>query len=540
MLVIQTFFGHDIGFHVERIKCLAFELSSGNVPVRLYHSAFCNYGYAWPLFYGDLFLVIPAVLTLWGIPPLVAYKLFVICCICACVLVSYYCGKKMFESRWAALCFVFTYAISSYYVVDMVQRAALGEVQSFIFIPLAFLGLHSILLKDGKYWYYLPIGLFCILMCHTLSMVMTVFLLLIYTLFFVTKLSWKKFSYIVGCAVVFLLLSASFTAPLLEQMSDAKFTSTAGGCISYYTMDFWAMSVRELFSLFNMPPYSQREWTPQGVGYLPLFLLLFRIVCLRKVKFCDGDKYFLAANVCLFVISTLFPWGNEKVVKYVSVIQFPWRFFTFSILFFACAAADYALRSTRNKIKIYTCVVCALGLLAFGRIYITTCYEYIGYNRSDYTVSYPPTIPDDLYLPAGTNYMDLMSRGEIVTTDGDDMSFSRMKNGGVSIQIDTTRRMGSYMDVPLIMYKGYTAVFNDEAGNGILLPIGYGENNVLRVHLGDVTTNGTIIVEYTGTIIQRVSFWISVMSFAVLIGVLLWRKKRKHSAVAVGDAATLP
>ncbi len=542
MLVIQLFYGHDFGFHWGRIDCLAAEIEAGNIPARLYHQGFNGYGYASPLFYGDLFLFIPALLILMGVPSLVAYKLFVILCICACVLVSYYCGKKMFGTRASALCFTFTYAISSYYAVDIAHRMALGEIQAFIFIPLAFLGLHSILLKDGKYWYYLPIGLFCVLMSHTLSAAMTTFFLLAYALLHASKLSIKKINVIVLCVVVFLLLSASFFLPMLEQMFSAKFIATRSvEAIEVGTLKSNSLSIRELFSLFNIVPFQSTErFIPQGIGYLPLFLLLFRILCLRNVKFCNGDKYFLVANVCLFMGSNLFPWGNETVIDCLGSIQFPWRILNFSMLFFAFAVVDYSGHINHYKQSRFAFFVCVLSVIAFGSAYIPRVCGYAYYRITDYNIKYYKRLHDRLYLPAGTNDLDMQYRGEVIITDGDDVLFSRTENGGVLVQIDTTRCVGSYIDVPLIMYKGYTAVFEDAAGDRQILPIGYGENNVLRVQLDDITTNGTITIEYTGTTIQRVSFWISVISFAVLIAVLLWNnKKRKHPVVLADGASTL-
>ena len=86
------------------------------------------------------------------------------------------------------------------------------------------------------------------------------------------------------------------------------------------------------------------------------------------------------------------------------------------------------------------------------------------------------------------------------------------------IPIEYSEDMGTYMDLPLINYKGYTAVFTDKDGNEISLNTEYGENNVLRVFLRDIKTDGTVYVTYSGTAIQHISFWLNVCAVILLAG----------------------
>ena len=65
---VQTFLGHDVYFHMTRMEALAQEIDAGNIPARLYYFVYDGYGYASPMFYGDLFLIIPALLILMGVP----------------------------------------------------------------------------------------------------------------------------------------------------------------------------------------------------------------------------------------------------------------------------------------------------------------------------------------------------------------------------------------------------------------------------------------------------------------------------------------
>lgn len=536
---VQTFLGHDVYFHMTRMEALAQEIDAGNIPARLYYFVYDGYGYASPMFYGDLFLIIPAILILMGVPMPLAYKAFMIICVCACVLMAYYCGKKMFGKKSAAVCFAFTYAVSSYFAVDVFTRAAVGEMQAFIFVPLAFLGLHSIINEKGKYWYFLPIGLSAVLMSHLITSVMTAFFLLVYALLHCVKLvkNPKKILGIVLCAVVFAALSASFLLPLLEQLADTKFLSTDGSSATVFgTLEQRSMTLRQLFSLFNFS-VTNDPWIPNGIGYLPLILVVFRLFVLRKVKFCKGDVFFLTANFCLFMICGLFPWENEQLQKLVGTIQFPWRIMLFATLFLALAAAEYSTHLEKEDVRVFASIVCIAGICAFGSVYIPRYNVYASYEKSGYEVVYYKdknigyNIGTGEYLPTGTNRNQLYLRGQIIRSDGANTVFTQEKNGDMYIPIKYGEKTGTYLDLPLIKYKGYTATFTGESGKTTELTPYYGDNNVLRLYLNDITEDGTVHVTYSGTATQHISFIISAISVILLAGYIVYstvqaRKKR--------------
>lgn len=541
---VQTFLGHDVYFHMTRMEALAQEIEAGNIPARLYYFVYEGYGYASPMFYGDLFLVIPALLILCGVSMPLAYKTFMIICVCACVLVAYYCGKKIFGTKASGACFAFTYAVSSYFAVDVFTRAAVGEMQAFVFVPLAFLGLHSILNDEGKQWYFLPIGLAAVLMSHLITSVMTAFFLLVYALLHSARIFKKpvKIAAIAGCAVVFVLISASFLLPMVEQLADTKFLSTDGSSATIFgTMEQRSMTVRQLFSLFNLNE-SHDYWIPNGIGYLPLILIVFRLFVLRKVKFCMGDAFLITSNVCLFMISGMFPWEKEFFQSLLGTMQFPWRIMLFATLFLALAAADYSRRIEKQDIPVYVSLVCVVGICAFGSVFLPRYKTYADYEKNDQQVVYYKgnnigyNIGTGEYLPSGTNRTRLYNRGNIIISDGNNTSFTQEKNGDIYVPITYGEKTGTYIDLPLIKYKGYTATFTDADGNETPLDIFYGDNNVLRLYLKDIKTDGVIRVTYSGTAIQHVSFIVNVISVILLVGFVIYsrvKEARKRSQMNI-------
>ena len=57
------FYGHDLDFHIGRIAALSNSIQNGQFPQRIEQSMLNGYGYATPLFYGELFLYFPAILN---------------------------------------------------------------------------------------------------------------------------------------------------------------------------------------------------------------------------------------------------------------------------------------------------------------------------------------------------------------------------------------------------------------------------------------------------------------------------------------------
>ena len=78
LLGIDAYRGHDTGFHIQRIISIKNAILEGRIPVRIYTEAINGYGYGAPLFYPDIFLYIPALLCVIGIPVTVSYNIFLI------------------------------------------------------------------------------------------------------------------------------------------------------------------------------------------------------------------------------------------------------------------------------------------------------------------------------------------------------------------------------------------------------------------------------------------------------------------------------
>jgi hypothetical protein len=121
-------FTYDSVFHLTRIEGLANTLlSGGQFPVRIQSFWLADHGYPVSLFYGDLFLYIPAFFRIIGFPIITAYKMFALIVILAAAAITFYSLNRCTKNTYAALMGSVLYLMSPYWLYNIYNRMAVGE-----------------------------------------------------------------------------------------------------------------------------------------------------------------------------------------------------------------------------------------------------------------------------------------------------------------------------------------------------------------------------------------------------------------------------
>ncbi|MBO5869223.1 MAG: hypothetical protein J6Q89_00585 [Clostridia bacterium] len=573
--LMETTKGHDTGFHLQRIAALAEEMKMGNYFPRIYTTMLDGLGYGSPMFYGDLFVAIPAALVaFWAVELTDALAYFIAMIFAATVLSMYFCTYSITKCKRAAFCGGVMFGLSSYLVTDLIYRCALGEAQAFVFIPVAFTGLYHILYGNIKKWYLLPVGLAATLYCHTLSALITVVVLFIFLLLSIKKVkeNLTVLTYIGISAAVFFALSANLLFPMLEQMASTTFLATDG----YAATRFGTLSERAFPWWSVLYDYSTdleltENFQPNGIGMAGVILAFIYIANRKKFRNSMVDKLLIMAGITVLMPSSLFPWGLVQDVA--GILQFPWRLFVFPTFFVALAAAKYfsaetefveeqyketantdAVEATESAepqkitsnglpkhLATLMYVVLALSISSYTSCFSENFNKYMGYQREndELQYKYKNYIGSGEYLPSWdgadkeadgyiTTYKSaLLKSSDTVFSDGDPETNFTREDGKLIVEFKNMQKENAYLDVPLIMYKGYSATFED----GTKVKCGYGDLNYVRVNVGPLR-EGTITFEYTGTAIQKVSGIISiiaVIALAVYIRISVVASKKKDS-----------
>ncbi len=554
LAMMATTKGHDSPFHLQRIEALANEMKMGNFFPRIYTSLLDGNGYASPMFYGDLFLTIPAALFAWcGISITDSFAFFIALVFLFTVVSMYACTYSITKSEKAAFCGSIMFGLSSYLCTDLIHRCALGESQAFIFLPIVFLGFYHIMFGEMRKWYLLPIGLAAMLRCHTLSAVMTVVALLLMFIVSANKImeNPKRILYLVVSVGAFAVLGADFIFPTLEQMASTTFLATDGyaakkwGSLFSRALPYWYSP----FYDFNVStPESESAWIPNGIGFAGIVFLVIYIAYSRKIKDKLVGRLLAVSGIILFLTTKLFPW--QEIQDFVGVIQFPWRFLIFPTFFVALAAAVYfgKIESKRFSTSLMTVVIC-FSLFSYFSSFGPYFERYAKYqqNGTNLEYNYDDNIGAAEYLPTtdefernsqyNTKYRSaLIKNAEKIYSDGKLHASMIREDGKLIVHFSKNQKDGAYLDVPLVMYKGYSATLDD----GTKLECGYGFYNRVRVIL-DGREEGTVTFEYTGTTIQHVSRAINIVGVILMALYIFFshRNNKKKTLFAVDLDGTL-
>ena len=137
----QVPFGHDLGYHLNRINEISNGINIRKIPVLIHSNLIENLGYGNGFFYPQLFLYIPALLVSFtGILVIPAYKIFLVLVAIATFAFMYIAAKNIFKNKYVGWISALLYLFSLYRLTDIYVRAAVGEVISFVFFPLIIYG----------------------------------------------------------------------------------------------------------------------------------------------------------------------------------------------------------------------------------------------------------------------------------------------------------------------------------------------------------------------------------------------------------------
>lgn len=521
-------YGQDINFHLYRIEGLKDGLLSGQFPVRLDPSHNKGYGYITASIYPGLFLYFPALLRLCGVSLITSYELFLFMVNLATAFIMYGCTKRMTKSRFAGLFAAVVYTLSTWRMENMIYRAAIGETLAMTFFPVVILGLYEILKGDRSRWWILTLGCSAVFHSHVISCIFSALLICVMLVVFIKDLMRERrwFAFVKSAAVTF-LANLWYLIPFATCYFGVDMVIHHKPANTEYFSN--AVFPAQMFNLFNNQ-FGVSRLLPDGMsGDMSLTLGAGVTFCLVAAAFyfifadrTELKNYgfykalFVFAAFTLFMSSTLFPSELLQKLKvfnwFAGVVSFPWRLLSLaSPVICMVSAAVVAVRvksETFKKVVIgMACLVCSLVVSVFGTEY-TTGYE-CALKKGQAASEVYATGWDNEYMIWGTD-MNLLIPEKYTASDGSVKILSYDKQGtNISLDIEGAAD-GTYIEVPLLNYPGYSAK-NDK---GEKLEITCGDNNVLRIHLTEDTDR--VSVRYTGMFSFKAGCVISVLTVLYL------------------------
>ena len=334
----------DISFHLARIEGIYKGLMEGRFPVRMDSFMLKGQGYADPIFYPSLFLYIPALFRIIGLPVLRAYKLFVgIWNLFTCI-VAFYSFKKIAKSDKAAIIGMILYVLSPYRVLCLYGRGALGEALALTFFPLVAAGLWQLLGNEKKYKegvILLTLGLTGVLQSHILSCEM-IGIFMILALLFCAKRTFRPRTLLslVISAVLVVALNLWFLIPFLQSYGMDLYVFNKFDVYLYENaLSLYNLfgSQTDLYGQSSILTTDLRDEMGMSLGLAIMFGMMITAFGIRLVaskRKTDIGKLVPVAAIlgalASWMTTYFFPWEQVETVpvigKLLGMVQFPWRY----------------------------------------------------------------------------------------------------------------------------------------------------------------------------------------------------------------------
>ena len=526
--LVEFLYGHDNLFHYSHIKALVEYFNFGNfIPSKIEPMTANNFGYGIRLFYPTLPHVITGyfafVLDIFKIDIVNALKIVPFFILGLSGITMFYTAKSLFKNEPLAFLSSIIYITFPYHFTEIYVRSALSEQFVFIFIPLIILGLSKLLEGDIKKFYQLFIPSFT-LMCLSHIVVSLYFSILLIPFFIINykKIFVKsKIIPLVKSGVLILVFILPFVIPMIEH----KF----GGSYVVFSENAMAKSSSVMYKAlrvgdFLIPRGSIRD-EEISFYFNPVVLLMFLIFILKYKEISKKVNNRMLTSILSFGIlgiaisSFLFPW--DKLSGFFLMIQFPWRLLIFVILSTSLLAPlTLLLVNKKYWNKIITC------LCIFSIVFVLLLTSYRGITKSfnepevwknEELVESEEMGAQDEYLPNKTleniEYFNKRGEGIIIKDDNTGVKIEIIENKTPYMKINISNNTKTVIELPRLYYLGYELKL---IGENKTEYINYYENENGFIE-AELEGNGSLIINYKGTVLYRIFEYIRIVVVVTLI-----------------------
>ena len=500
--------GDDYGFHFARIQGICDGLKSGIFPVKISGTAANSYGYGSGLFYCNLFLYFPAILKLLAIPGEYVIKIFMFLATISMFATTFLSYKHITKNKMASAIVATLVVTSFYFMVNLYSRIAIGEYLGMIFLPLVIAGMWDFIYNDFKKPIFIVLGMTGIIFSHILTVVIALVFCIFFTIINLKKVIFNKSNILkmLLCIFVVAMLTMAFWAPMLEQLMSQKFQFQASTLRHTYDV---SINLKDVFN-------NKKENGIFSFGYMQSIIfiinIIFGILYWKKLERFDKQLYVMNILSIFLVVCGTF-W---KVVKIFDIIQFPFRLYGIATILNSMMFAKMILVNfdKNDLVKVAVIILIATSFIFLKEIDLLKQYAELPENYNE--------LPCSLgggkeYLPQNTLIKDGMEI-DYSKLNASNMAISDSKNeingtkGNLYFEFENNENDKTYQ-IPLFYYKGYKAKLISKDGEKNL-NVKLGKDGLVEIE--NINEKGKIIVCYEDTLIQKISYIVTILTIIIL------------------------
>lgn len=303
-------------------------------------SNFCNnFGYSWNIFYSPLTAYIPLIFRIFSFSFETCLKLFMFVVTVATGIAMYKFVIKITKNKNIAILASVLYIIAPYRITDMYVRMALAELTSFMFIPMVFSGMYSII-NENKKSSLLIIGASGLILTHTVVCMYTAILCFVYLIVFIRKLNKKSILNLLVSLLMIVLITSFYWVGLAQHYFSTSYEVFVPGRMERVdVLNFYKTSLSQLVYT------DQEQKMIYEIGIVTFIGLLLTPIAIMKFEKQGKEKDFtkiyglfgILGIVLTIMTLKIFPF--EKLPGTFTMIQFTFRLFEFTSFFFAIISA---------------------------------------------------------------------------------------------------------------------------------------------------------------------------------------------------------
>lgn len=503
-------YGDDIVFHINRLLSLDTVWKSPiNYTTNGGTGQLINTFYPWLTYYPTfiIYKLTQSVFVAW-----MSFQFLVRFVTC---LLSFYGLRLLNYSDKQVMIFSTFYLFSGYFLHNSYYRAAVGETLAMIFLPLVFVGVCLITFGDYKKWWILTLGMLGLVYSHVLSVLLAsvgIFFAVV-TSFWIWDNKKERVLGFLKATLVTLSMSLAFFVPMIEQFKYVTLRTTFKPLLSKTALslaDNWELILK-----------SDLRTPSVNLLYL-LGLVLSLIFTKRFVKVGEARIYLFISLILAFLTLKSFPWQFLQASP-VSNLQFPWRLWSFALLFFSLALANIL-----ENISIKASTILVLLGLCLNMFQIVTVQDKMTKAKN--------------ILPSHTKVTrEMLAKGTYKNINGDytnkEVPFGFVFDKHLFLDNQEIKPFISRSPNELVL-----TVTNESKESKVLsLPVFYYKGQEARIDGKRVTTylvkekNPTnlvlppgkhgVVLTYSYTTVAKVAMSVSTISLLVFIGYLYRVKK---------------
>ena len=502
--------------HVCRLIGTYQTIRSGEMLPMIMASLCNNFGYSWNIFYSPLTAYAPLIFKIFNFTFTNCLKIFMFAVTLLSGITMYTFMMNVTKNKNVSLLSSILYVLAPYRITDMYIRIAVAELASFMFIPIIFDGLYSVL-KEEKLSFKLIWGTVGLILTHTVITMYMAIICLLYLVFNIKKLKSVKVIRALVISLVFISLITSFYWVGLLQHHNATSYEVfvpgrmeVGNKLEYYKTEF--------YQLFYTSKDQQMIY---AIGMVTVLGLVLTPIVWKRIEKEYKRTYvlFLAFGIILTIMTlTFFPFEKLPSI-FVAGINYGIIIKNFKIFdAIVLAVISTLLLIPYNSKLEYELSTNEDRLIKGVRVTENTGRVHAGMASMEYLPSKAFKVLNTYIANRKDEPIIMSGEAEILNynKNGTNLEFelANMKSKQEADNQNNKTEAGLTIELPYIYYLGYRVY-----ANGSEIEYAESDNGFVQIKINPALYEQDVKInmKYTGTNEMIVASVISIVSAMIIV-----------------------